>query len=69
MTALIAELEALGMEFEWNPGGTTWRHIEPILPPDKQARLDQLMSEAAEHWDAFDAEVEVHLWRKDGTTR
>lgn len=70
MTDLLAEMLALGMEFEWVPGkGTDWREISPILPPAQQARLDELKEEAAGHWDAFCATVELHLWRKDGTIK
>ena len=69
MRDFLAELLALGMEFEWAPGCRDWRDIEPILPPDKQSRLDELMEYAARHWDAFCATVEEYLWRKDGTIK
>lgn len=72
MDQLIAELESLGMEFSWNPRAKepgAWHDIEPILPPQEQARLERLKSYAADHWDAFYAAVQLHLWRKEGVIR
>lgn len=62
---IILVLERCGMVFFWDRDGVDWLEPEHVSKGDAQ-RYRRAHDLAWNHWDEFYAELEVHLWRREG---
>ena len=70
---LLDKAEALGFEFGFTPGSTCGaiQMVTPVLPTGdgNNARCLEVTRELYRHWPAYEACIEIRLYRREGVIR